>query len=87
MCNNNLYLYCNPEEAKKKLFKSKQHKKVRLKSFDLMLNLCLIVFIIFNVCIYHVNGNISNRPPRFLIDGHPEIVLRLKEGAENPQGN
>lgn len=27
-----------------------------------------------------------NRPPRFLIDGQTEIVLRLKEGAETPVG-
>lgn len=25
-----------------------------------------------------------NRPPRFLIDGPPEIVLRLKEGSDTP---
>lgn len=28
----------------------------------------------------------SNRPPRFLIDGQTEIVLRLKEGNETPVG-
>lgn len=28
----------------------------------------------------------SNRPPRFLIDGQTEIVLRLKEGSETPVG-
>ncbi|XP_062536316.1 cadherin-23 isoform X2 [Armigeres subalbatus] len=27
-----------------------------------------------------------NRPPRFLIDGHSEIVLRLKEGPDTPVG-
>ena len=27
-----------------------------------------------------------NRPPRFLIDGQTEIVLRLKEGEETPVG-
>ncbi|KAF4517747.1 hypothetical protein B566_EDAN002952 [Ephemera danica] len=28
----------------------------------------------------------NNRPPRFLIDGQTEIVLRLKEGSETPVG-
>jgi hypothetical protein len=28
----------------------------------------------------------ANRPPRFLIDGQTEIVLRLKEGPETPVG-
>lgn len=28
-----------------------------------------------------------NRPPRFLIDGHSEIVLRLKEGPDTPVGS
>lgn len=27
-----------------------------------------------------------NKPPRFLIDGQTEIVLRLKEGTETPVG-
>lgn len=35
------------------------------------------------------NNNIKypNRPPRFLIDGHSEIVLRLKEGPDTPAGS
>lgn len=28
----------------------------------------------------------ANRPPRFLIDGQSEIVVRLKEGPETPVG-
>lgn len=28
----------------------------------------------------------ANRPPRFLIDGQSEIVVRLKEGSETPVG-
>ena len=28
----------------------------------------------------------GNLPPRFLIDGQTEIVLRLKEGAATPVG-
>lgn len=33
-----------------------------------------------------VNPVQCNRPPRFLIDGQTEIVLRLKEGQETPVG-
>ncbi|XP_077287524.1 cadherin 88C [Arctopsyche grandis] len=29
----------------------------------------------------------TNRPPRFLIDGQTEIVIRLKEGPDTPVGN
>jgi hypothetical protein len=28
----------------------------------------------------------NNRPPRFMIDGQTEIVLRLKEGSATPAG-
>lgn len=28
----------------------------------------------------------ANRPPRFLIDGQSEIVVRLKEGTDTPVG-
>lgn len=33
-----------------------------------------------------VNVVSCNRPPRFLLDGQNEIVLRLKEGPETPVG-
>ncbi|CAH1406526.1 unnamed protein product [Nezara viridula] len=33
------------------------------------------------------SGAFSNRPPRFLIDGQTEIVLRLKEGPDTPVGS
>lgn len=32
-------------------------------------------------------GTLGNRPPRFLIDGQTEIVLRLKEGPDTPVGS
>lgn len=31
-------------------------------------------------------GVVANRPPRFLIDGQSEIVVRLKEGPITPVG-
>ena len=31
-------------------------------------------------------GVAANHPPRFLIDGQTEIVLRLREGNETPVG-
>lgn len=33
-----------------------------------------------------VSAVAANHPPRFLIDGQTEIVLRLKEGNETPVG-
>lgn len=32
------------------------------------------------------NSVFANRPPKFLIDGQTEIVLRLKEGSDTPAG-
>ncbi|XP_014258581.1 cadherin-23-like isoform X2 [Cimex lectularius] len=40
----------------------------------------------FCLCLL-VNCAAGNRPPRFLIDGQTEIVLRLKEGSETPVGS
>ncbi|KAL4713341.1 hypothetical protein ACJJTC_006809 [Scirpophaga incertulas] len=34
-----------------------------------------------------LQGAAANRPPRFLIDGQSEIVVRLKEGADTPVGS
>ncbi|KAK5649206.1 hypothetical protein RI129_000235 [Pyrocoelia pectoralis] len=34
-----------------------------------------------------VSTILCNRPPRFLIDGQTEIVIRLKEGSETPVGS
>lgn len=47
---------------------------------DICSVLCLLMFLCF------VGSVDCNRPPRFLIDGQTEIVLRLKEGAETPVG-
>lgn len=62
--------------------------KVRLKRLcDFCSFSCVLVFlstIFLSVCICPVQ---CNRPPRFLIDGQTEIVLRLKEGPETPEGN
>lgn len=33
-----------------------------------------------------IGGALANRPPRFLIDGQSEIVVRLKEGLDTPVG-
>lgn len=51
--------------------------KVRYKNFQFI----LLVFIVLLV-----QPSLANRPPRFLIDGQTEIVLRLKEGSETPVG-
>ncbi|KAJ3665071.1 hypothetical protein Zmor_000585 [Zophobas morio] len=53
--------------------------KVRFKNFlD-----CVVFVCVFVLCISKVQ---CNRPPRFLINGQTEIVLRLKEGKETPVG-
>lgn len=64
---------------------TKLFKKVRLKfkiqNEKIIFNL-LILWLIC-VCIKCVE---CNRPPRFIIEGHSEIVLRLKEGQDTPIG-
>lgn len=71
--------------------------KVRLKrvvvpnnwQWPLPLHL-LLISLLFGVVQCNTNNNNNkypNRPPRFLIDGHSEIVLRLKEGPDTPVGS
>lgn len=55
--------------------------KCATKQFD-NTNLVVIILFLLNFC---VNVH-CNRPPRFLIDGQTEIVLRLREGFETPVG-
>lgn len=56
-------------------------RKVRLKNTTK----CIYFLILYLVCcVKNVFGN--NHPPRFLIHGQTEIVLRLKEGKETPAG-
>lgn len=69
-------------------------QKVRLKSNSnwLLLRWCLLALSLAGT-FHGVQGNNNNnnkypnRPPRFLIDGHSEIVLRLKEGPDTPVGS
>lgn len=69
--------------------KSSTHRKItRLKlptcqKSKLYIGALLSIFIYFNNLMSEVS---CNRPPRFLIDGHSEIVIRLKEGPETPVG-
>lgn len=45
-------------------------------------------FLIFVLILFSLQSTASaNRPPRFLINGQTEIVIRLKEGSETPIGN
>ncbi|KAL3277671.1 hypothetical protein HHI36_013017 [Cryptolaemus montrouzieri] len=48
-------------------------------------NFFSIVYLL--VFMFSVSSVSCNRPPRFLIDGQSEIVLRLKEGNETPVGS
>lgn len=62
-------------------------QKVRLKksvSCDWKLLLSSLLFLCGLV---QCDNKYPNRPPRFLIDGHSEIVLRLKEGPDTPVGS
>ncbi|XP_011144581.1 cadherin-23 [Harpegnathos saltator] len=44
-----------------------------------------LFYLVFGCLLTHCSAR--NNPPRFLIDGHTEIVLRLKEGPETPIGS
>ncbi|XP_055586421.1 cadherin-23 [Uranotaenia lowii] len=55
-------------------------RKVRLKPATKFILLMLSLMELIDVAL-------ANRPPRFLIDGHSEIVLRLKEGPDTPVGS
>lgn len=48
---------------------------------DIRCGYLLLIWIFLQIQIVY-----GNRPPRFLIDGQTEIVLRLKEGNETPAG-
>lgn len=72
-----------------KSLKSKPYKKVRLKKTYKLKNKYIISTVHFTIilCInFCVNFVTCNRPPKFVIEGQSEIVLRLREGAETPVG-
>ena len=58
--------------------------KVRLKGRNLIWE-CWRFGLLFATC-FVADAVRGNLPPRFLIDGQTEIVLRLKEGAATPVG-
>ncbi|KAJ8972931.1 hypothetical protein NQ317_011741 [Molorchus minor] len=55
--------------------------KFKTERYRLRSNCIVVLFFLLNVRFV-----VCNRPPRFLIDGQTEIVLRLKEGTETPVG-
>lgn len=65
------------------------YKKVRLKKYR-SVNKCNIIFKFYlNLLIYlsfFIICVLGNRPPKFLLEGQSEIVIRLKEGSESPIG-
>lgn len=72
-----------------KSLKSKPYKKVRLKKTYKLDNSHFIfsIYLTIVVCIsLNVDFVICNRPPKFVIEGQSEIVLRLREGLETPVG-
>jgi cadherin 23 len=69
-----------------------QHRKARLKCSPMRAISNEVVFITLLLCaVNRVScDDISrhNRPPRFIIDDHhSEIVVRLKEGPDTPEGS
>ena len=58
--------------------------KVRLKGRSLIWE-CWRFGLLFAMC-FVADAVRGNLPPRFLIDGQTEIVLRLKEGDATPVG-
>lgn len=57
--------------------------KVRLKRVHISHHILALGVLLLTFCVSCV---VCNRPPRFLIDGQTEIVLRLKEGEDTPIG-
>lgn len=51
--------------------------------FTIKVRFKVLYLAFFTFCIGCVG---CNRPPRFLIDGQTEIVLRLREGDDTPVG-
>lgn len=49
-----------------------------------LLSEILLYFVL--ICIISTKDVYANRPPKFIIDGQTEIVLRLKEGSDTPAG-
>lgn len=77
MSNENILL------TKKQTFcdqRNKFNKKVRLKTS----NSVLVTFTLLFACL--INIVVCNRPPRFIVEGQSEIVLRLKESPETAVG-
>lgn len=71
------------EHKKRKITHNRFTIKVRLKRLcSLHPTLLIGAFLSF-----YIGCVTCNRPPRFLIDGQTEIVLRLKEGDDTPIGN
>lgn len=62
----------------------RKHHKVRLKFETILKGLrSLSRIVILLVLVQNVQ---ANRPPRFIIEGQSEIVLRLKESPETEVG-
>lgn len=78
-------MYYN-EHMKRKILHNNFTIKVRLKP---LLRVCSLhpTLLIGALLSFYIGCVVCNRPPRFLIDGQTEIVLRLKEGNDTPVGN
>lgn len=63
----------------------RKHHKVRLKH-PTGHTVCLLILSPLIILLVLVNNAQANRPPRFIIEGQSEIVLRLKESPETEVG-
>jgi hypothetical protein len=83
---NSLKLFKN---VRLKLQSDGQHrhsaKPAQLSAINQLSSFKVFISIILLSC-YCVDSVMCNRPPRFLTEGHSEIVLRLKEGPDTPIG-
>lgn len=80
---------CGSQEEPRSL----EYKKVRLKvttTIERRSSPAVLEFVVFLAVfglLSHVTTALGvNRPPKFLLEGQSEIVLRLKEGPETPVG-
>jgi len=59
-------------------------KPAKLSAYQLSSFKVFITIFLLSCCC--IDSVMCNRPPRFLTEGHSEIVLRLKEGPDTPTG-
>lgn len=75
------------KESSQEQKKKSKRNGIRKKTTWVWGPLVVITQVFFVICSSELVFGYNNHPPRFLIDGQTEIVLRLKEGKETPAGS